>query len=330
MSAFITCIDPECKVLINDDLVQRLLDTETRQMYQKLITDAYVLSNRTMSWCPAPGCPKALSISSFTYPGVTCSCDNSFCMSCHDSYHDPVTCDLLKKWQKIIKYGKDEHASNEWIEKNSKPCPQCKTPIEKNGGCNHMTCRSQSCRYEFCWICLGNWKTHNSHGCNQYVAPTTVKMSNHDPELFLARLMHYQARFEAHKQSWKLERPLSEKVTGLIATFETERDRARFTFLENGVKVLGSCRQILQNTFIFAFLAERNNQIEIFEENQRDLEQATEILSAYFERELSYDTLDQLREMIFLKYTYCQKRRKILLDHIQEGFEKGFWKFIEN
>jgi hypothetical protein len=39
-----------------------------------------------------------------------------------------------------------------------KTCPACKKDIQKNGGCNHMTCR---CGHEFCWLCMANW--HPSH-----------------------------------------------------------------------------------------------------------------------------------------------------------------------
>jgi hypothetical protein len=45
-----------------------------------------------------------------------------------------------------------------WILANTKPCPDCKRPIEKNMGCMHMTC--SQCKTEFCWMCQGRWKDH--------------------------------------------------------------------------------------------------------------------------------------------------------------------------
>ena len=40
-----------------------------------------------------------------------------------------------------------------WILANTRKCPNCNTRIEKNQGCNHMTCRL--CKHEFCWTCMG-------------------------------------------------------------------------------------------------------------------------------------------------------------------------------
>jgi hypothetical protein len=57
---------------------------------------------------------------------------------------------------------------------NSKPCPKCKRPIEKNQGCMHITC-TPPCKFEFCWLCLGAWTEHGEktggfYACNRYEA----------------------------------------------------------------------------------------------------------------------------------------------------------------
>lgn len=56
---------------------------------------------------------------------------------------------------------------------NTKMCPnkKCERPIEKSSGCNHMNCRS--CGHDFCWMCLGPWKSHNQatggyYKCNKF------------------------------------------------------------------------------------------------------------------------------------------------------------------
>lgn len=41
------------------------------------------------------------------------------------------------------------------------PCPKCKVRIEKDGGCDHMTCAQ--CQYEFCYQCSANYATILRH-----------------------------------------------------------------------------------------------------------------------------------------------------------------------
>eukprot|EP01083_Nonionella_stella_P128419 389155_1 len=52
----------------------------------------------------------------------------------------------------------DNSQSEEWIMGNTKQCPRCKRHIQKNGGCNHMTCRPPGgCGYEFYWTTLARY-----------------------------------------------------------------------------------------------------------------------------------------------------------------------------
>ncbi|XP_070957127.1 uncharacterized protein [Macaca nemestrina] len=73
----------------------------------------------------------------------------------------------LKKW---IKKCDDDSETSNWIAANTKECPKCHVTIEKDGGCNHMVCRNQNCKAEFCWVCLGPWEPHGSawYNCNRY------------------------------------------------------------------------------------------------------------------------------------------------------------------
>ena len=54
---------------------------------------------------------------------------------------------------------------------------------------------------------------------------------------------------------------------------------AQVQYLQKAVDALVLCRQSLMNTYAFAFFLEKNNQAAIFEDNQADLETATEQLS---------------------------------------------------
>ncbi|KRX07981.1 hypothetical protein PPERSA_10616 [Pseudocohnilembus persalinus] len=60
---------------------------------------------------------------------------------------------FLQEYQ--IQYSQQERQA--FIYAGLKQCPKCQRFINKNGGCNHMTCQ---CSYQFCWKCLTSWKDH--------------------------------------------------------------------------------------------------------------------------------------------------------------------------
>ncbi|CAG0921381.1 unnamed protein product [Notodromas monacha] len=103
---------------------------------------------------------------------VDCGAGHYFCWECLGEAHAPLGCERWKEWlDKCKDVGDDEVASagataaeeaanSLWLVANSKPCPNCHSPIQKNDGCNHMKC--SKCKHDFCWVCLDSWKRHSA------------------------------------------------------------------------------------------------------------------------------------------------------------------------
>lgn len=87
------------------------------------------------------------------------------------------------------------------------------------------------------------------------------------------------------------------------------------------------------------------------------MEKATEVLSGYLERDISQDSLQDIKQKVQDKYRYvdvplscaarlgrncvphvvilcccryCESRRRVLLQHVHEGYEKDLWEYIED
>lgn len=76
------------------------------------------------------------------------------------------------------KCGNDDHgtepcpppaATVQWLDEHSKECPNCKNRIQKNGGCDHMTCATSAggCGFDFWWTCGCPVKGQHKPGCNR-------------------------------------------------------------------------------------------------------------------------------------------------------------------
>lgn len=69
-------------------------------------------------------------------------------------------------------------------------------------------------------------------------------------------------------------------------------------FFRDAVRVLLVSRRTLTYTFVFAYFLRKNNQVEIFEDNQSDLESAVERLSGYMEQEMTPKNVVALKRNI--------------------------------
>lgn len=79
---------------------------------------------------------------------LRCDCGASFCGVCGEVHDERVSCTLVKQWVALLD---DDRETSSWLRAHTKACPVCAARVEKNDGCNHMTCLQ--CRSHWCWYC---------------------------------------------------------------------------------------------------------------------------------------------------------------------------------
>ncbi|TSM20293.1 E3 ubiquitin-protein ligase arih1l [Bagarius yarrelli] len=258
-----------------------------------------------LKWCPAPDCHHVVKVQYPDAKPVRCKCGRQFCFNCGENWHDPVKCKWLRKW---IKKCDDDSETSNWIAANTKECPKCHVTIEKDGGCNHMVCRNQNCKAEFCWVCLGPWEPHGSawYNCNRYNEDDAkaARDAQERSRAALQRYLFYCNRYMNHMQSLRFEHKLYAQVKQKMEEMQQHNmSWIEVQFLKKAVDVLCQCRSTLMFTYVFAFYLKKNNQSIIFENNQADLENATEVLSGYLERDISQDSLQDIKQKVQDKYS---------------------------
>jgi ariadne-1 len=174
----------------------------------------------------------------------------------------------------------------------------------------------------------GDWKEHASRGCNVY-RQEELEKSQSEAREHLARYVHYFTRYQTHNQSLELEGKLLELVQKRIKQMQAEAmSYTEQKAIQRAFEVLQQCRRTLKYTYPFAYYLARTNQSEIFEQNQADLERATEILSGFLEQEMDAAQMTSLTLMD--KTRYCEHRRKILVDSCKDGYSQHYWDGLDS
>ncbi|KAH0538523.1 hypothetical protein FGG08_004910 [Glutinoglossum americanum] len=331
-AARIQCPKEGCSRIVDSKSLDLMVPGDLHERYQVLLTRTYVDDKENLKWCPAPNCEYAVECGikkrqlNQIVPSVQCTCSHSFCFGCTLNEHQPTPCSLVKKW---LKKCEDDSETANWISANTKECPECGSTIEKNGGCNHMTCRK--CKHEFCWICMGPWSEHGTswYNCNRFEekSGSEARDAQARSRQSLERYLHYYNRYANHEQSAKLDKDLYLKTEKKMTNLQTMSGMSwiEVQFLDQASQILQQCRQTLKWTYAFAFYLQRENLAHIFEDNQKDLEMAVENLSEMFEKPTS--ELSGLKVDMINRTAYCQKRRIILLSDTAENLRNGVWKF---
>lgn len=274
-----------------------------------------------MTWCPSANCINAIKIPSWmktqaVHESVRCSCGCWFCFECKAMSHDPVPCSLLTDWEKVKQ---EDFEVKTWILKNTKQCPKCFVNIEKKGGCMHMTCTK--CKHEFCWICFGNWNKHECQPAEQQRAGDFKEFQS------VRRFSLYNAKHETMQQSYRLNLEQFQTTTSYGTELELPAQVVKIDFVAAAVELLLQCRRTLMYSYVFSFfMTTIDNQMFIFEENLKFLEQYTEELSEVLENNLTAENWSSVKPNILDRSDKCKNRRRNLLDHIKEGYENNWWR----
>jgi len=294
----IKCMAPKCRSVVHEDAFKKIVSPESFVIYNRFLLRSFVDDNPKVKWCPAPGCSNCIRCERKNRrEAVICKCKFAFCFQCADCEigdHMPANCTDVEMWKEKAA---DESENVTWMIANTKKCPECRSPIEKNGGCMHMTCNKNAggCGHEFCWLCRGAWTEHGSHtggfyNCNKYDVSNAKSedMKAADAKTELEHYMFYYHRCEAHKAALKIadtQKKLCEKrSTALMTKFDVRSIDTRFLF--DATEQLRANRRVLQWSYVYGFYLSKDKVAEknLFEYLQEDMEKHTNYLSELYEK----------------------------------------------
>uniref|UniRef100_A0A8C8DKC4 RBR-type E3 ubiquitin transferase n=1 Tax=Oryzias sinensis TaxID=183150 RepID=A0A8C8DKC4_9TELE len=356
----IFCPAYDCYQLVPVEVIESVVSREMDKRYLLFDIKAFVENNPAIRWCPVAGCERAvrlnnqgpgtatgdsLSFPMLRAPAVDCGKGHLFCWECQGEAHEPCDCQTWKLWlQKVtdmkpeelagVSEAYEDAANCLWLLSNSKPCANCKSPIQKNEGCNHMQCAK--CKYDFCWICMEEWKKHSSstggyYRCTRYEVIQQVEEQSkemteeaekkHKSFQELDRFMHYYTRFKNHEHSYQLEHHLlktaKEKMEQLSRALRgREGGPPDTTFIEDAVLELLKTRRILKCSYPYGFFLEpKSTKKEIYELMQTDLEMVTEDLA----QKVNRPYLRTPRHKIIRAACLVQQKRQEFLTSVARG-----------
>jgi ariadne-1 len=113
----LTCPAFKCNFVLEEAMVLSMISCPSvKEKYKYLIINKFVTHNRLLKFCPEPHCTTVVK-SEMVQCSVKCKCGVSFCFKCGENMHEPVHCDIVERWENLVK---TDGGSRSWIYENTK------------------------------------------------------------------------------------------------------------------------------------------------------------------------------------------------------------------
>jgi len=155
------CPDRNCQGVPRVLDVITLVPNKKHEMLRRILVDGLYMSIG-MVHCAFPECGTLMCPGLDTTIMNCPKCGNATCRK-----HRVLTEFSLEVCCSV---GKEVGDGMVTLNPSTKMCSKCFSHIEKNGGCNHMTCK---CGHQFCWLCgliytSDHFTEGNPTGCKQF------------------------------------------------------------------------------------------------------------------------------------------------------------------
>lgn len=323
--------------LKNEDIDKIMGHPSSTKLMLSSIKSFVSKHNRNYKWCPFADCNCIIHLkdtsslaeySRLHYsPFVKCSHSHKFCFTCGFEMHAPADCNITNAW---VKKAKKESENLNWVLSHTKECPKCSVNIEKDGGCNHMKC--SSCKYEFCWICEGDWAPHGKsfYQCTLYKNDDTNGdgTKTEDVAKTLKKYTFYYRMFNEHEVSAKLDWKLGQTVGNKVKVLQEKMGISWIEgqFLTDSIRTLNECRTALKWSFAVAFYSDASHNLtKIFVDNQNLLSKAVEDLSELLQLK-DPEVIMAKKTEFYNKTGYVENRTDALIECGRDLLCKGICK----
>lgn len=157
------CPHEKCTVPIDYTLIKEFFTPEEQERYLNftIINMKSQKPDERFVRCPGNDCSYIFlyTIGRDTLFPTCIACKLKFCVHGCEAEHEGSTCEKYQEWRRDNNQA-DAKFNNFVTANNLRKCPSCNAMVERNQGCNFMTCR---CKTHFCYVCGA--KAISSHKC---------------------------------------------------------------------------------------------------------------------------------------------------------------------